>query len=267
MRHFSDFEKEIITDLVSQKPSCYEDEGKIYISNDLGKIAKERLDIVDLESVEDETVIKIVFIDNGKDSEEDKLFKRSMLFYFHFLIKYLENNYLLGLSVRGDMKKFTANGYIEPSDDNEEFDENDPISIFTKPLMANFWSKRDGNMIWGLSTSTHSTYTDLGRGIMRYIHAEYFPSQELKELVANDFKSREQLYAEAQIAEAITQTREAEKQTRNATKALRWSIWTVFVAILTLAASIILPIVLNNNRPANIEQVDVLNIEEQAATP
>jgi uncharacterized BrkB/YihY/UPF0761 family membrane protein len=69
----------------------------------------------------------------------------------------------------------------------------------------------------------------LGPEILRYADSIYHPSQELRDLVANGFKSNEQIYVERQLGKARKQT--------------IFAFWTMIVAILTLLATLIIPLV------------------------
>ena len=66
-------------------------------------------------------------------------------------------------------------------------------------------------------------------------------NQELFELVSNDFKT----YEDIQLEEAKKQTESAQKSLKEAQRQTRWSIGAVCLSILTLIASIVMPIILS----------------------
>lgn len=73
--------------------------------------------------------------------------------------------------------------------------------------------------------------------------------QELFELVSNDFKT----YEDIQLEEARKQTESAQESLKEAQKQTRWSIGAVCLSILTLIASIVMPIILSKCSTDSIE--------------
>lgn len=72
-------------------------------------------------------------------------------------------------------------------------------------------------------------------------YSKVFVSQELYDLVSNKFKT----YEDIQLEEARKQTEKAQDSFKEAQKQTRWSIGAVCLSILTLIASIVMPIILS----------------------
>lgn len=70
---------------------------------------------------------------------------------------------------------------------------------------------------------------------------QLFVSQRLRTLVSNDFKT----YEDIQLEEAKKQTKSAQDSLKEAQRQTRWSIGAVCLSILTLIASIVMPIILS----------------------
>lgn len=70
---------------------------------------------------------------------------------------------------------------------------------------------------------------------------QLFVSQRLRILVSNNFKT----YEDIQLEEAKKQTESAQKSLKEAQRQTRWSIGAVCLSILTLIASIVMPIILS----------------------
>lgn len=75
---------------------------------------------------------------------------------------------------------------------------------------------------------------------------DIYVTNALRALVENNFKTDDQIRVEAQLANAENQLVEAKRQTKNSKKTMWISVGTVIVAILTLIASIIVPIIINS---------------------
>ncbi|MDO4526179.1 MAG: hypothetical protein Q4B61_12710, partial [Bacteroidales bacterium] len=70
---------------------------------------------------------------------------------------------------------------------------------------------------------------------------QLFVSQRLRTLVSNDFKT----YEDIQLEEAKKQTKSAQESLKEAQRQTRWSIGAVCLSIITLIASIVMPIILS----------------------
>ena len=75
----------------------------------------------------------------------------------------------------------------------------------------------------------------------RLLSSYMMVNQELFELVSNDFKT----YEDIQLEEAKKQTKSAQDSLKEAQRQTRWSIGAVCLSILTLIASIVMPIILS----------------------
>jgi len=225
MRTFSDFEKEIIKIITHNKDLHYEYDGKSYVSNSLGKIMVDNLDIIHLKIQDDNDEInKIEIVFKGNDTSYSKLNK---LFEFVFLIKYLENNYSLGLSPLGDnsVNEFTSHRYSRF--DLEDFAKQVGAKIINKEdKEPENWCERKNDKKTVLFTCTHIHTTSLAIDILRYAYSMYYPTQRLKYIAEHDFKSYEWEHIE--------------KQTKYARRSVRLAMITLFVAAITLFTSIAL---------------------------
>ncbi len=222
MRQFSEFEKEIIKEIVSDKPIFYEFGGTNFASNSLGKILDELVGVIHIRQINDNR-IQVIFLSTDRENEMQELFD------FVFLVRYLEDEFFIGLSPSKTHTEYISNRYkkIEL-----------PKHIPESPDPPLFFGRRDKENILdsGIVTSTFSYSTSLGNELLRYAYSLYYPSQELKDLVANDFKSSEQIYVEKQLKEAKTQT-------TNARNSVGWAIATTILAFLTFLATVIIPII------------------------
>lgn len=144
------------------------------------------------------------------DKQIGKVFTR--LFDFVLLLKYLERNDLLGISSFETSGNFQIRNYVKDKDWGWEIQK----------------ETAKGETFTSVQAETHTRNTSLANDILRYGNSQYYPSQCLKEMVANDFKSAEQIYVERQL-------REAKKQTR-------FAFCTTIIAVLTFLATVIIPL-------------------------
>ncbi len=240
MRYFSDFEKEIVRELVREKEPVTEMGGYYYYTADLGRLFYEKLSIIHLEVIEDGNMNKVVFAnltvrhqetsttqfqannsDNADIEKEEKkealeriCKEGGMLFDFVYLIKYLESNWLLGLSPIA----------VKGSTDTEW-----TMAGWTRGV-GSCWKRDGGEISWYSPFPPYTIYTTLSKDILRYAYSQYYPSQELRELVANDFKSNEQM----QLDEAKMQTRYS-----------RISVWLALVAVILA----VMPLISKHSHP------------------